>query len=763
MEALVVRSAANVFRGWLGAALLALAGGAAHAQIQVSVLDNATGDPVPYAHIAYRPVGEAKPLLAVSDPHGEATLLVTNDFLARGVALRISFLGFTPVDDTIYSVDPRTYRLHVDRFALDEVVVTSQYAQGTPEGAVQKIRVIGNEQVRRMAANNLGEALRNQLNMRLSQDNVLGSSVSMQGLGGENVKVLIDGVPVVGRQNGNVDLSQLDLTGIERIELVEGPLSVNYGTNALAGTINLITRKSGDAPATIRASAYTEHIGRLNTTVSGTRGWGRNALALSGGRNVFTGWDPSQQGIPSLDAQPADTNRYQQWKPREQYFGRLNYRYSGSTWALGYKGEAMHDRILDRGRPRAPYYETAFDAAYVTLRVDNALFAERRFAKGKLLKAHAAYNHYARTRNTWLRDLTTLGEELSTQPGMQDTTRFGLVNLRGTFASSPDSALIAYEIGTDINHETGRGERIGGGWQEIGDYAFFGSAEYKPIAALTIRPGVRYAYNTRYGAPLIPSLNMRWGLCEGFTMRASYAQGFRAPSLKELYFYFVDVNHDIVGNVKLEAERSHNASVSLNYRHAREKAVYTSELNGFYNAVSDLIALAQVQGTRYSYVNIGQLRTTGGSIGAGWDNGHWIVSVGAALTARRDALALEGDDPWLLTTEVRGSLTKEWRRLGWSGSIFWKYQGQQVYYVLDPDGAVARGSIEAFHMADASLSKRFWDERIALTAGCKDLFDVQNLTSTMNGGVHSSGGTSVPMTTGRTFFLKLELELKGKG
>ena len=72
-----------------------------------------------------------------------------------------------------------------------------------------------------------------------------------------------------------MDLAQIDLTGIERIEIIEGPLSVNYGTNALAGTINLITmpsagrlRKSTAAPASLKVSAYAEHIGRLNTTLS---------------------------------------------------------------------------------------------------------------------------------------------------------------------------------------------------------------------------------------------------------------------------------------------------------------------------------------------------------------------------------------------------------------------------------------------------------------------------------------------------------------
>ena len=55
---------------------------------------------------------------------------------------------------------------------------------------------------------------------------------------------MIDDVAVIGRLNGNIDLSQINLNNVERIEIVEGPLSVEYGTDALAGTINLITKST---------------------------------------------------------------------------------------------------------------------------------------------------------------------------------------------------------------------------------------------------------------------------------------------------------------------------------------------------------------------------------------------------------------------------------------------------------------------------------------------------------------------------------------
>jgi hypothetical protein len=75
---------------------------------------------------------------------------------------------------------------------------------------------------------------------------------------------------------------------------------------------------------------------------------------------------------------------------------------------------------------------------------------------------------------------------------------------------------------------------------------------------------------------------------------------------------------------------------------------------------------------------------------------------------------------------------------------------------------VVRGFIAPFHMADLTVGRRLWSDRIFLTGGCKDLFNVGNVQASMAGGVHNSGSSSVPMTTGRTWFLRVELDLKRK-
>ena len=72
----------------------------------------------------------------------------------------------------------------------------------------------------------------------------------------------------------------------------------------------------------------------------------------------------------------------------------------------------------------------------------------------------------------------------------------------------------------------------------------------------------RVAYNTKYESPITPSLNLKYEVKKTI-FRASYARGFRAPSLKELYLQFYDSNHQIEGNEELVAERSHNFNLNI--------------------------------------------------------------------------------------------------------------------------------------------------------------------------------------------------------
>ena len=746
------------------AALIALSSTfAAWAQVPLTVREAGTKEAVPYAHVLWDVLSTTAKGVVVSGPDGTITIPVQAADVKGGLAIRIDFIGYSPILDTLYNLMPRTYSLQRSQFFnLDELVVTGQYKPTTADRAVQRMHVINAEQIQRMAAQNLGDVLGQELNMRISQDNVLGSSISMRGLGGENVKILVDGVPVIGRQDGNLDLGQIDLSGIDRIEIMEGPLSVNYGTNALAGTINLITRKNSGNTSSLKAIAYAEQLGRLNLSVAAGKRFGKSDVLITLGRNYFGGWSPEQSSTYDFAKHAADSTRYQPWKPREQYFARLNYRYYlNDKWTLNYKGELMQDLIVDRGMPRAPYDESAFDSEYLTQRLDNAIFATGDLGNGKRINGLVAHDRYQRTRSMWIRDLTNM--ETLPVPGEDDDSRFTLTNIRGTFSSMKDSARLGYEVGMDLNLETGAGERIADGTdQEIGDYAAFISAQWKPVDRMIIRPGVRYAYNTQYDAPLVPSVDVRFQLDTAFTLRGSYAEGFRAPSLKELYLYFVDVNHDIHGNPDLLAESSNNYSLSLSYRKALEKGVLRGEVAGFHDRVHNLITLAEEGSTLYGYVNVGEYRTLGGSFSLGWESGHWSIGAGTSITGRYDTVGVRiGSDQYEYSPAVNLQATRHFRKQGWSINLFTKYQGEQQSYIYTEDGSLGRGRIAPYLMADASVSKQLCKQRLTAQIGCKNIGNITNLNATLsNGGAHSGVGSgSVPLATGRTLFVRLALDL----
>ena len=173
---------------------------------------------------------------------------------------------------------------------LDEVVVTGQLNPTAKNNAIQDIIIINNKTIKSNLFNNLGDLIKYQSNFTLSNDNILGSSILMQGVSGQNVKILIDGIPVIGRLNGNIDVSQINLSNIDKIEIIKGPLSVNYGSDALAGTINLISKKVISNKLNFSFKNYYETVGIYNLDFAINFGYKKHKFSSIFQRNFFSGW-----------------------------------------------------------------------------------------------------------------------------------------------------------------------------------------------------------------------------------------------------------------------------------------------------------------------------------------------------------------------------------------------------------------------------------------------------------------------------------------
>lgn len=729
-------------------AMLCMLGGG-YAQ-QWTVLDD-KGQPLPFATVQLQ---QHTTTDLLTDRQGRVRLPKLSG--SDSAQVRITYVGFMPFEETLSIRSDQTIQLQPSPYQLDQVVVTAQYQPMRSDQVVHQMKVIDRQQMEALGAVNVRDVLRQQVNVRIGQDNILGSSVGLQGLSGQNVKILIDGVPVVGRLNGNIDISQLNLNNIERIEVVEGPMAVNYGTDALAGTINLITRRAEESGFSGAVNAYYESVGQYNVDGRVSYQQGPHQIRLTGGRNYFDGWrsDHAFWGYPQRTL--ADGGRVLNWDPKLQYFGRLDYRYQLKKGFIAPYIEHFDEVITNRGNPRPPYGITAFDDTYQTDRTNAGWQWQQQLGQQHRFQMVAAFNRFERIKNTWRTDLTNLERTLSTSPGDQDTSRFQVWMSRGQWSRDTDSARWSYELGYEFNIEQAVGARMDDGVQWQYDLAVFSTAEWRPFSQLTIRPGLRYTYNSAYQAPLIPSLHLLWRE-KGFTIRASYAQGFRAPTLKELYFRFEDINHNIIGNSNLRAEYAHNAQLQFGWKRISAQSGYQLKVSGFYNDITNLITLAQSgQGDQFTYTNIGLFRSMGTQLSFEWQRDQWQTQVQAAYIGQYHPEAVDRvANPYAFAPQVSAQLQYHLHD-HWQLAGFWQYNGAIPGFALNSNDEVVATRVAAFHTVDCTLTGQWWDNRLQWQIGGKNLLDVQQIQITgPAGGVHGGGGGRQSMNWGRSIFTRI--------
>lgn len=732
-------------RVWFGVLCCLAAGTSSYGQRQhavIQVTDLKTHEAVAFADVIFRGIIHSSPKYGLTSIEGK----IDNDVKEVSV-IQVSSMGYTSFQDTIHPGQFLEIKLKSSVVNIDEVVVTAQYAPVRADHSIYRIDVISNKTIDLKAATNMADLLKDQPSMRVSQDGVLGTSLTMQGMTGENVKFLQNGIPLIGRMNGNFDLNQINLNNVDHIEIVEGPMSVIYGSNALAGVVNVITKENNSSLLTASANAYFESVGVYNVDASVTINKNRNGFSIDGGRNFFRGYSY------------LDTGRVQTFKPRRQYFFDGYYTFSTDVIKLKVSCDYFNELLLDEGALQPAYYETAFDSYYTTIRYTGRGDLAFNLGHSRNINLVASYSSYTRQKLTYFKDLTNLEQTLVETGSVNDTTGIRSLVARGTFAQSNEHKVFNYQAGFDVDDETGTGKRILGNRQEIGDYAAFISAKWDPVKPLSFQPGVRFIYNTKYQAPLVYALSMKWAIASPLSLRLSYSRGFRTPDIKELYLYFVDIIHNVHGNPDLKAERSHNFDLNLVWNKEYGKTSWSFKTSGFYNIIDNVITLANVTGLEYKYVNLDKYRTTGGTIEGAFNlNPSIRLQAGIGVTG----ISAESNgsgiaSPYIFAQDVTLSGSYHISAPDLTFSVFYKYTGETPQFNLD-DTSISIGEIGSYNTMDITAIKGFWKQQIKLSAGVKNLFDTKTIpASGVSSGAHSSGSNEANISWGRTLFLRLSI------
>lgn len=661
---------------------------------------------------------------------------------------KVSYLGYEPTEVKVYKKKKNFALLKQVSILYSEIVTTGQYSPTLSNNSIIKVDVLDREFIKSKAANNLRDLLLQEGAININQDAQLGSNLSINGLGGENVKILVDGIPVIGRTNGNIDLSQLSLTNIDRVEIVKGPMSTLYGTDALGGVINLISTKDNDEEISATARGMYESVGRYNLDVGLSGSLGSSYASLNLGRHFFGGFAPTNNSRSKL------------WKPKEQYFADIDLKTVYDGIDIRYKSSYFDELLLSKGQPIAPYFEGAYDNKYSTNRFNNAIFVSKQLKSNKNYSFSFSHSDYTRTRNTYFKDLVTLEEILTGDDSEQDTTEFNSINIRAAFFDEFLNDNLGYNVGIDFNLDNGSGGRIEG-VPVINDYAAYISTKYIVDDLFTIQPAMRVIYNTKYDAPLIPALNLMSDLTDELTVRASYAKGFRAPSLKELFFFFVDASHNIQGNEDLNAESSDAFNLGFAYTLVNNKRVLKFEPNFYFNSIQEKITLANVQNDLFTYVNIGQHKTIGTNTTLKYIYDDFYNKIGFNYIGTENFIDGKSNGVQY-TPEV--TFNSSWDSDLWDlkFSVFYKFTGQAPGFVLNDEEEIENFTIDSYHNMDFTILKKFEDLGLSFSIGAINVFDVTNINSNQiqqSGQSHSGGSTSLPVGYGRTVFAKFDLDI----
>lgn len=641
-----------------------------------------------------------------------------------------------------------------DTLYINPVVVTGQSEGVRSSQSVVRFRVVSAQTIRQMAAVNLADVLSRQPNIRLSNDNMLGSSMTLQNLSGQQVKFLVNGMPITGRENGNINLDQINLEHVERIELVEGPMSVIYGTDALGGVVNVITKKNIVSHTQGGGYGYVESVGHYNGGAHITQPLGEHAVLTSGlSRNFF-------DGIPH-----PQIDRVHLWKPREQWFGFAGYHRKTSTATWNFRTDFLSETIQSKGPITiTPLYAQAFDDYFLTRRGIHSMNVIFDIAPKWRMDMINGVSHYKRQKRVVIKDMLDLLETPIDNPD-ENTDNLFVNAMARAVISHKASTNATFFGGYDVNYDIAIADRVAGNDVRMIDAAVFSMLDWSVYPALRIRPGIRAAYNSVYSAPITPSVHVMWTLHKKWQMRSSYGRGFRAPTLKEQQLYFVDINHNVQGNPHLKPEYSHNVQAGIDFKNYHPSGLaYAFGLNMYYNDVRNMIGLYLQHQQQYTYENYGLFRGGGALVELKTYYKKFSVEAALGYLVVQNRFSDQVGNAYYFSPDITASASYYWEKPKVNMSVFLKHNGKFVNYIRNESGGISEFYTEGMTFLDANCSKVFGHinnaHPVTVQLGVKNILDIRNITNINPFNSFHSAGSTMNLSPGRTFFCKLSIQFQ---
>jgi outer membrane receptor for ferrienterochelin and colicins len=537
---------------------------------------------------------------------------------------------------------------------LETVVVTATRNERQMGALPMPVTLIPKVNIQTMGSMRLTDVLTEQTGLVVvPQVNGQGNGLQLQGFNPDYTLILIDGEPFVGRTTGTLELSRISVGNIKQIEIVKGPSSSLYGSEALAGVINIITER----PSGTKAGLYSRY-GSNNTL-------DLNAdLSLANEHVGFYAF-ANRYSTNGYDLSP--TSYGKTVSPFHNYTlsSKLTFKLSSKT-QFNISGRWFDETQVNRFRVISGNEEflTAGEARVSDWNLNPVL--THRFSNN----IKSTLRVYATRYNTE----TNLNQEPANTPYYHDT--FNQLFLRPEFNSEiffNEKNVSTVGVGyiresvstTRYNDDKEREQKT--------RYAFL-QHEWQPTETFSVIAGARLDQNSVYGSQLSPKFSSRWVMNSKLTLKGSVGVGFKAPDFRQLYYNFTNtaaggysvLGTEVVGDLladleaqgqiqayvlnpseigKLDAERSTSINLGGTWKLF---GPISMDFNFFRNNINNLIdsrivAITTSDQNIYSYKNTERAFTQGLELNTGYRVGtNWNFSLGYQLLFAKDRDVVDG-------------------------------------------------------------------------------------------------------------------------
>ena len=568
-------------------------------QLTGKVVDLVTGHPLVGVNV-----------VVIGTTRGDATDVI-GDFDIPGlqpgeITLLVSAIGYEDVQLRVLlpRSEPLIIPLRETFFQMDEIVVTGTRTEKVFRDVPIATEVISRQDILDSGARNMGELLEQRSGVTVNPGVEGGQTVNLLGIDSKYILIMVDGQPVTGKFNNRISLDQISTTMVDKVEIIKGPSSAMYGSEAMGGVINIITnRRLSAAPLTVR-SRFT-----------GSReGW--NPFYLDHGkRDLRLNFDQDWKNLRlqlDVDALWANVDKSIKYIDVDQYH-KLALR-SNLTWQIA-PAHVLNFRLNRFGTTEENLLRSQ-DIVTATTEVERStVLLEHRWQVSPALhlKTVGRQDRYGR-------QFSRLDEGTTTTRENEIEAEVNLV-----YETTPVTVNAGAELGRDVY----RNERVSGGSHERALVGVYLQAEWQLLPDLTLIAGARGDDNDEIDDPIFsPRLAAMYSLGERWKLRTSWGEGFRMPSFMDRYidWSLPQVGITIVGNPDLRPETSEGVNLGLEYY---LPGLYQITVTVYQNQFDDMIDDFMLGPGLFTYKNIGRVRFNGLEIQGRWNvSRSWLMSWG---------------------------------------------------------------------------------------------------------------------------------------